>query len=79
MGKLLAITFLMALLALVNIFKYLQQKHGQDVVKVVKSLEHFKRRLAKVNEIATLSKNYKKRTYNQLTLEKNCHRDVPWK
>ena len=53
----------MKLLAPVNILKYLQQEHGQDVAKVVKSLDHFKRRLAKENEDNTLSKNYKKEDF----------------
>ena len=40
----------MKLIALINIFKYVRQKHVQSAVKIVRTLEQVKRRYAKVNE-----------------------------
>ena len=50
MMKLLVIVFRMKLIAQINIFKYVRQKHGQCAVKIVSTLEQVKRRYAKVNE-----------------------------
>ena len=40
----------MKLIAQINIFKYVRQKHGQCAVKIVSTLVQVKRRYAKVNE-----------------------------
>ena len=50
MMKLLVIVFIMKLIAQIDIFKYVRQKHGQSAVKIVSTLEQVKRRYAKVNE-----------------------------
>ena len=50
MMKLPFILFIMKLIAQINIFKYVRQKHGQSAVKTVRTLEQVKRRYVKVNE-----------------------------
>ena len=50
MMKLLVILFIMTLIAKMNIFKYVGQKHWQSAVKIVRTLEQVKRRYGKVNE-----------------------------
>ena len=50
MMKLLVIVFIMKLIAQIDIFKYVRQKHEQSAVKIVSTLKQVKRRYAKVNE-----------------------------
>ena len=40
----------MKLIAQIDIFKYVRQKHKQSAVKIVSTLKQVKRRYAKVNE-----------------------------
>ena len=42
MMKLLVILFIMKLIAQINIFKYVRQRHGQSAVKIVRTLEQVK-------------------------------------
>ena len=58
--KLLVILFIMKLIAQINIFKYVRQKHGQSAVKIVRTLEQVKRRYIKVNEDIKFIKTCKK-------------------
>ena len=58
--KLVVILFIMKLIAQINIFKYVRQKHGQSAVKIVRTLEQVKRCYAKVNEDINFIKIYKK-------------------
>ena len=60
MMKLLVILFIMKLIAQINIFKYVRQKHGQSAVKIVRTLEQVKRRYIKVNEDIKFIKTCKK-------------------
>ena len=48
--KLLVIPFIMKLIAQINIFKYVKQKHGQSGVRIVGALEQVKWHCPKVNE-----------------------------
>ena len=50
----------MKLIAQINIFKYVRQKHGQSAFKIVTTLEQVKRRYAKVNEDINFIKICKK-------------------
>ena len=52
--------YTMKLIAQINIFKYVRQKHGQSAFKIVTTLEQVKRRYAKVNEDINFIKICKK-------------------
>ena len=47
--KLLAILFILKLYAQVNIFKYIEEKYGQDNTKLARTIEKQRVKLAKVN------------------------------
>ena len=77
MMKLLVILFIMKLIAQINIFKYVRQKHGESAVKIVRTLEQVKRRYAKVNEdIKFIKICKKKRIYSQSLLKSDSQSEV---
>ena len=77
MIKLLVILFIMKLIAQINIFKYVRQKHGESAVKIVRTLEQVKRRYAKVNEdIKFIKICKKKRIYSQSLLKSDSQSEV---
>ena len=59
----------MKLIAQINIFKYVRQKHEQSAVKTVRTLEQVKRRYVQVNEDIKSIKISKKRIYYQSLLK----------
>ena len=48
--KLLVILFIFKIFALINIFKHIGKKHGEFILRNVRSLERVKKKYSKVNQ-----------------------------
>ena len=74
MFKLLFILFVIKLYARINIYKFIQQKHGQDIIKKVRHYEKLKTKLTKLKTKVVYIKSCKKEdlipTFAKVSLSK---------